>query len=78
MSDGILSLVNEELHNMIMDTYAQLNLVNERVLRLRRLSESSVEYKQERPSIERQYSQVESEIGKTLRKLKEFDVSADT
>lgn len=77
MADGILSLVDEELHNMIMDTYSKLNLVNQRVLRLRRLSESSVEYRQERPRIESQYGQVESEIGETLRKLKEFIVSAD-
>lgn len=77
MTNGILSLVNEELHDMIMDTYAGLNLVNQRVLRLQRLSESSVEYGQERPSIENLYRQVESEIAETLHKLMEFLVFAD-
>jgi hypothetical protein len=64
MSDGILSLVNDDLHNMIMDTYAQLNLVNQRVLRLRRLDESSVEYKYARTGVQSHYQDVESVIGR--------------
>ncbi|MGC1930591.1 MAG: hypothetical protein WA667_16605 [Candidatus Nitrosopolaris sp.] len=74
ISDGILSLLNEELSNMIMDTCAKLNLANQGILRLQRMLESSVEYKYKRPSV---YRQAECLIEETLGKLKAFVVFTD-
>ena len=76
MSDGILSLLNEELKNMIMDTYAELKLANQKTSRLERMSESSVEYKYTRPSVEGRHRQAAPIIAKALNSLKAF-VSID-
>lgn len=78
ISDGILSLLDEELRDMIMDTYARLNLANRMIAKLERMSESSVEYKYTRPSVQNQCNEAGKIISDNLDKLRTFVASKDT
>jgi thermostable 8-oxoguanine DNA glycosylase len=77
ISDGILSLLDEELRNLIMDTYAELRIVNQEISRLLRMkSKSGVDYKEESRRFQSLRQPRRQVIAGTLDRLKEF-ISAD-
>jgi hypothetical protein len=62
--------------NLILDTYAELKIVNQKTSKLQTMSESAVEYKFQRPSVQNLHGQAAESITKALNALKDF-VPAD-
>jgi hypothetical protein len=77
ISDGILSLLDEELRNLIMDTYAELMINNQKKSRLLRMeSESSFDYKEESRKLQSLRQPITAVIAETLNRLRAF-INAD-